>query len=143
MVRAQIQLAMLYRDGDGGPQDKTEAARWFRKAAEQGAAAAQNEMGVLYWRGEGVDQDRVKAGTWFERAAASGSEDAETNLGWFYLDDSQGVYSATSDEEAALLDRYAGSREKAFQWFCKAATQEMPVPSSRWARPTGTVPVPG
>lgn len=36
MVRAQIQLAMLYRDGDGGPQDKTEAARWFRKAAEQG-----------------------------------------------------------------------------------------------------------
>lgn len=80
-------------------------------------------MGVLYWRGEGVDQDRVKAGTWFERAAASGSEDAETNLGWFYLDDSQGVYSATSDEEAALLDRYAGSREKAFQWFCKAATQ--------------------
>ncbi|EZP18986.1 hypothetical protein V550_03971 [Pseudomonas aeruginosa BWH049] len=123
MVRAQIQLAMLYRDGDGGPQDKTEAARWFRKAAEQGDAAAQNEMGVLYWRGEGVDQDRVKAGTWFERAAASGSEDAETNLGWFYLDDSQGVYSATSDEEAALLDRYAGSREKAFQWFCKAATQ--------------------
>lgn len=98
MVRAQIQLAMLYRDGDGGPQDKTEAARWFRKAAEQGDAAAQNEMGVLYWRGEGVDQDRVKAGTWFERAAASGSEDAETNLGWFYLDDSQGVYSATSDE---------------------------------------------
>lgn len=85
----------------------------------------------------------MKAGTWFERAAASGSEDAETNLGWFYLDDSQGVYSATSDEEAALLDRYAGSREKAFQWFCKAATQEMPVPSSRWARPTGTVPVPG
>ncbi|ALY52113.1 tetratricopeptide repeat protein [Pseudomonas aeruginosa] len=123
MVRAQIQLAMLYRDGDGGPQDKTEAARWFRKAAEQGDAAAQNEMGVLYWRGEGVDQDRVKAGTWFERAAASGSEDAETNLGWFYLDDSQGVYSATSDEEAALLDRYAGSREKAFHWFCKAATQ--------------------
>lgn len=53
MVRAQIQLAMLYRDGDGGPQDKTEAARWFRKAAEQGDAAAQNEMGVLYWRGKG------------------------------------------------------------------------------------------
>ena len=87
-------------------------------------------------RGEGVDQDRVKAGTWFERAAASGSEDAETNLGWSTWTTRKGVYSATSDEEAALLDRYAGSREKAFQWFCKAATQEMPVPSSRWARPT-------
>ena len=123
MARAQIQLAMLYRDGDGGPEDKAEAARWFRKAAEQGDVGAQNEMGVLYWGGEGVDKDRVKAGTWFERAAKAGSEDAETNLGWFYLDDSQGVYDAASEEEAALLDRYAASREKAFQWFCKAATQ--------------------
>lgn len=100
-------------------------------------------MGVLYWRGEGVDQDRVKAGTWFERAAASGSEDAETNLGWFYLDDSQGVYSATSDEEAALLDRYAGSRERPSTGSARLRPREMPVPSSRWARPTGTVPVPG
>ncbi|KSF79159.1 tetratricopeptide repeat protein [Pseudomonas paraeruginosa] len=124
MARAQIQLAMLYRDGDGGREDKTEAARWFRKAAEQGDAGAQNEMGVLYWRGEGVDQDRVKAGSWFERAAASGSEDAETNLGWFYLDDLQSDSAVpSSDEEAALLDRYAASREKAFQWFCKAASQ--------------------
>ncbi|MBD9514588.1 tetratricopeptide repeat protein [Pseudomonas sp. PDM22] len=123
LARAQIQLAMLYRDGDGGPQDKAEAARWFARAAEQGDAGAQNEMGVLYWSGEGVDKDRVKAGIWFERAAKAGSEDAETNLGWFYLDDSQGVYGAASDEEAALLDRYAASREKAFQWFCKAATR--------------------
>lgn len=123
LARAQIQLAMLYRDGDGGPEDKIEAARWFRRAAEQGDVGAQNEMGVLYWSGEGVDKDRVKAGTWFERAAGAGSEDAETNLGWFYLDDSQGVFDAASDEEAALLDRYAASREKAFQWFCKAASQ--------------------
>ncbi len=123
MARAQIQLAMLYRDGDGGAEDKAEAARWFRKAAEQGDAGAQNEMGVLYWSGEGVDKDRVTAGNWFERAAEAGSEDAEINLGWFYLDDSQGIYGATSDEDAALQDRYAASPEKAFQWFCKAATQ--------------------
>ncbi|MBB4864330.1 TPR repeat protein [Pseudomonas nitritireducens] len=123
MARAQIQLAMLYRDGDGGAEDKAEAARWFAKAAEQGDTGAQNEMGVIYWRGEGVDKDRVKAGSWFERAAASGSEDAQINLGWFYLDDSQGIYAFASDEEAAQLDRYAASREKAFQWFCKAATQ--------------------
>ncbi len=70
MVRAQIQLAMLYRDGDGGPQDKTEAARWFRKAAEQGDAAAQNEMGVSLLErrrgrpgpGEGRDLVRTRGG---------------------------------------------------------------------------------
>lgn len=123
LARAQIQLAMLYREGDGGPKDKAEAARWFRKAAEQGDAGAQNEMGVLYWSGEGVDKDRVKAGTWFERAAEAGSEDAEMNLGAFYLDDPQVAFDAASDEEAALQDRYAASREKAFQWFCKAATR--------------------
>lgn len=122
MARAQIQLAVLYRDGDGGPENKVEAARWFGKAAEQGDASAQNEMGVVYWRGEGVDKDRIKAGIWFERAVASGSKDAQTNLGWFYLDNSQGIYFASSDEEAALMVRYAASREKAFQWFCKAAT---------------------
>ena len=142
MVRAQIQLAMLYRDGDGGPQDKTEAARWFRKAAEQGMPPPRMKWAFSTERRR-VDQDRVKAGTWFERAAASGSEDAETNLGWFYLDDSQGVYSATSDEEAALLDRYAGSRKRPSSGSARLRPREIPVPSSRWARPTGTVPVPG
>lgn len=122
-VTAQIQLAMLYRDGDGGPENKVEAARWFGKAAEQGDTGAQNEMGVFYWRGEGVDQDRVKAGSWFERAVAGGSDDAVINLGWFFLDDSEGISDADSEENAALQDRYAASREKAFQWFCRAATQ--------------------
>ncbi len=125
MVRAQLQLAMLYRDGDGGPEDSAEAVRWFKKAAEQGDADAQNEMGVIYWRGEGVDKDRVKAGTWFERAAASNNINAEINLGWFYQDNSEGISAAAagSFEEVALLDHYAPSPEKAFKWFCKAATQ--------------------
>ncbi len=123
MVRAQLQLAMLYRDGDGGPEDSVEAAYWFRKAAEQGNPDAQNEMGVLYWRGEGVDKDRVKAGTWFGRAAASKNVNAEINLGWFYQDTSDGVLGTSSYEEAVLLTHYAPSPVKAFKWFCKAATQ--------------------
>ena len=46
-----------YRDGTGMPQDDTEAVKWFRKAAEQGDASAQNDLGVMYQNGRGVPQD--------------------------------------------------------------------------------------
>ena len=39
------------------PQDHQEAAKWLRKAAEQGVAVAQNLLGSMYRSGEGVPQD--------------------------------------------------------------------------------------
>ena len=36
-----------------------EAAKWARKAAEQGYALAQADLGVMYWNGQGVPQDAV------------------------------------------------------------------------------------
>lgn len=35
-VDAQVNLAVLYKKGQGVPQDLTAAARWFRQAAAQG-----------------------------------------------------------------------------------------------------------
>jgi TPR repeat protein len=40
-----------------GRGDYTEAAKWYRKAAEQGDARAQANLGVLYQFGWGVPQD--------------------------------------------------------------------------------------
>ena len=37
---AQYNLAVLYANGQGVPQDYVEARKWYRKAAEQGDAAA-------------------------------------------------------------------------------------------------------
>ena len=34
-----------YDDGYGVPEDKKEAAKWYRKAAEQGLALAQTNLG--------------------------------------------------------------------------------------------------
>ena len=34
--------------------------RWYRKAAEQGDAGAQNNLGVMYFEGWGVPQDNVQ-----------------------------------------------------------------------------------
>ena len=60
----------MYYNGQGVQQDYAEAAKWTRKAAEQGYAPAQADLGVLYWNGQGVQQDVVLAYVWLSLAAA-------------------------------------------------------------------------
>ncbi len=60
----------MYGNGQGVPQDDAEAARWYRKAAEQGLAKAQYRLGIMYYKGQGVPQDYVQAHMWFNLAAA-------------------------------------------------------------------------
>jgi TPR repeat protein len=50
--------------------------KWFRKAADQGHAAAQHNLGFMYHNGLGVPQDYVMAHMWFNLAAALGDEKA-------------------------------------------------------------------
>ena len=38
----------MYDDGRGVPHSDTEAAKWYRKAADQGNAKAQLNMGILH-----------------------------------------------------------------------------------------------
>jgi hypothetical protein len=57
-------------------KDCAEAARWFRKAADQGLAGGQYNLGVIYEHGRGVPQDRVQAHMWFNLAAAQGENNA-------------------------------------------------------------------
>jgi uncharacterized protein len=49
----------MYYNGQGVRQDYTEAAKWTRKAAEQGNTPAQADLGILYWNGQGVQKDVV------------------------------------------------------------------------------------
>lgn len=67
---AQYNLGVLCETGRHGvPLDKAEAARWYRKSADQGYENAQYNLGVLYLRGEGVEQDREAALHWIGLAA--------------------------------------------------------------------------
>ncbi len=50
------------------------ALKWYRMAAEQGHAGAQNNLGVMYDKGDGVTQDYVQAHIWYNLAAAQGNE---------------------------------------------------------------------
>ena len=73
---SQWRLGIMYYLGQGIPQDYSEAARWYRLAAEQGYANAQWSLGSLYRFGMGVPKDFVAAHAWFNLAAAQGHGDA-------------------------------------------------------------------
>ena len=73
-------LGVMNARGEGVPQDYAEAARWYRKAAEQGQADAQFNLGVMYLKGEGVPQDPGEAGRWARMAAQQGHEKASELL---------------------------------------------------------------
>jgi TPR repeat protein len=83
-VVAQYNLGVMYRDGDGVPEDDAEAVRWFRLAAEQELLEAQYNLGVMYRDGDGVPADYVEAVRWFRLTAEQGYASAQNNLGVAY-----------------------------------------------------------
>ena len=74
----------MYYTDEGVPENDAEAVRWFRKAAEQGDAWAQNNLGYAYRLGWGVPEDDAEAVRWYRKAAAQGHADAQNNLGVMY-----------------------------------------------------------
>ena len=65
---------------EGVKQDFAEAAKWYRKAAEQGDAAAQYNLGIMYEEGTGVKQDFAEAAKWYRKAAEQGDTEAAAAL---------------------------------------------------------------
>ena len=68
-ARAQYNLGVMYNQGEGVPEDKAEAARWYRLAAEQGHTGAQYNLGVMYAIGEGIPEEDAEAVRWYRMAA--------------------------------------------------------------------------
>ena len=76
---AQVNLGLMYDLGVGVPENKAEAARWYRLAAEQGYAIGQYNLGLMYANGEGIPQNNARAYMWWSVAAAQGNESARGN----------------------------------------------------------------
>ena len=66
-------------------EDFVEAARCYRRAAEQGHAVAQFNLGSMYTKGRGVEIDHAQAVRWYLEAARQGLPHAQCNLGNIYL----------------------------------------------------------
>ena len=67
--RMQYDLALNLESGRGGAKDMAEAAKWYRRSAEQGFAPAQTSLAYLYERGQGVTRDYAEAVKWYTKAA--------------------------------------------------------------------------
>ncbi len=63
---------MLYDEGQGVPQDDKTAVKWWKLAAEQGNADAQNNLGFMNANGKGVPQDYILGHMWWNLAASTG-----------------------------------------------------------------------
>ena len=142
-ANAQTNLADAYAFGKGVPQDYTQAAVWYRKAAEQGDAGAQYNLGVLYDGGLGLPQEHAQAAVWYRKAADQGDADAQINLGALY-ERGQGVpqdyaqaavwYRKAADQGDAVAQLDLGllyssgqgvprDYAQAVLWYDKAAVQ--------------------
>jgi TPR repeat protein len=77
---AMFFLAACYDTGTGVEKNPAQAVKWYREAADQGLAAAQNNLGVMYEQGTGVEKDPAQAVSWFRKAAAQGNADAQKHL---------------------------------------------------------------
>ncbi|MDX1379636.1 MAG: tetratricopeptide repeat protein [Xanthomonadales bacterium] len=76
--QAQFSMGYVYYKAGQDPnvqgvsRDFRRAARWFRRAADQGHSGAQYNMGVLHLHGHGVAQDPVMAYAWLRQAERQG-----------------------------------------------------------------------
>jgi TPR repeat protein len=78
---AQVELGNRYSAGQGVPLDFGRAVEWYRKAADQGNAVAQDYLGFAYENGwGGLPVDYKQAVDWFQKAANQGFPAAKQDL---------------------------------------------------------------
>ncbi len=106
-ARAQVQLGLAYLTADGVAGDDAEAAKWFRKAADQDDPDGERYLAEMYVGGRGVPADNAEAAKWLRLAAGQGDPRAQHNLAVMYL---QGMGIPKNTTEAA-------------KWMRKAADQ--------------------
>ena len=136
-------MGICYNNGQGVPQDYALAVAWYRKAAEQGHAAAQNNLANCYYNGQGVAQDYVEAASWYRKAAEQGNTDAQNSLGnrYYWGEGVQQDYAlavawyrkAAEQGHAAAQNNLANcyyngqgvaqNYDEAVRWYTKAAEQ--------------------
>ena len=83
-ANSQYLQARKYEFGEGGSENPVQAIALYRKAADQGHAAAQYSLGRMYAAGSGVGQDYAEALRWFQKAAAQNYALAQNRIGVMY-----------------------------------------------------------
>jgi TPR repeat protein len=88
-----LSLGSIYEEGKLVERNCSEAARWYRLAAERGDAGGETKMGMFYFDGRcpaAVPKDTKEGTRLLREAAEQGLSVAQLNLGSFY-EDGEGV----------------------------------------------------
>lgn len=71
---AAMNLAQMYRHGEGVAEDQVRAYMLTKLAAERGMTPAKCNLGVMLIKGEGCDEDPTAARRWLQEAVDEGDE---------------------------------------------------------------------
>lgn len=145
-----------------GLENFTQAARWYRAAAEQGHANAQFMLGSLYASGRGVEKDLEKSVGWLRLAVRQRHARAELILGAIYIvgdgiekDETEGfrlIKNAAQKGEVEAEFRLGGLYEagqgvtmdlaEAIRWYRSASSKghAMAQNNLAWVLSTNTKP---
>ena len=107
---SQLKLADIYYN----EENYDDAYYWYRCAAEQGNAEAQNKLGCFYFDGYFTEKNVEKARYWFLKSAEQNNPYAQFNMGLSYDRNESGYCYFTPEQE---------DQEKAIEWYMKAAQQ--------------------
>ena len=137
---------MAYESGKNVPQSYIQAAKWFRKAAEQGHEKAQFNLGVMASLGRGMATNDTEAIHWWQKSAEQGNARAQNNLGfafangrgatqnhaeaakWLGRSADQGFAQAQFNYGGLFFEGkgVATNYVEAYKWFSLAALQRYP-----------------
>jgi localization factor PodJL len=138
---ALFEIGARFTEGRGVKADLSEAANWYKLAADRGLAPAQYRVANLFEKGTGVTRDVNKALHYYKQAAEAGNASAMHNLAVLYASGAAGQpdYAAAvewfgkaadlgvSDSQFNLAILYArgnGAKQdltESYKWFAVAA----------------------
>lgn len=140
-ANALFEIGARFSDGRGVSTDPSEAAKWYKLAADRGLAPAQYRMGNLLEKGTGVDRNLGEAISYYRQAAQAGNASAMHNLAVLFASGAAGQpdYAAAvewfrkaselgvADSQFNLAILYARGNgvkqdlEESYKWFGVAA----------------------
>jgi hypothetical protein len=104
-------LAGMYAKGNGGTQDFSRAAIFYRKSCDLGDAGACTDLGDLYHKGNGMSQDDQKATALYRQSCDGGNAAGCFKLGVAYQ---KGLGTKPDKDQAIIL----------FKKACRAGSSE-------------------
>jgi len=132
----------MYFRGEGLARDDSQAAKWFRLAAERGYAPAQENFAWMSYTGTGLPLDYSGAARWSRAAAEQGFARAQLDLAYLY-EQGKGVpldyvaaymwYKSASDggETRARIELKALSKIMSEEQIKRAVAAAEKLPRSR------------